>query len=206
MNLAFYSNRIMPDRCLVHGCSNRSDMNAGISAHFSPTIKSERDTWLRFGRTHRANLNPSGKFGAGVFKSISPRNVFQERSHGRCRHRLIPGSIPTIRKIEPGKQSSKWQHCKVSLGQLYLSFRAVLCHSWSFLFRRSILYVYSRTSLRIVNIFSSNSLSLVLFISPRCWILVFDPFCLFQSCGALGRCWFTKEPFHGFQSFQINCI
>ena len=31
-------------------------MNAGISAHFSPTIKSERDTWLRFVHTHRANL------------------------------------------------------------------------------------------------------------------------------------------------------
>ena len=41
VNLAVYSNRIMPDRCLVHGCSNRSDMNAGISAHFTPTIKSE---------------------------------------------------------------------------------------------------------------------------------------------------------------------
>ena len=79
MNLALYSNRIMPDRGLVHGCSNRSDMNAGISAHFSPTIKSERDTWLRFVRTHRANLNLSGKFLAGVLKSISPRNVFQER-------------------------------------------------------------------------------------------------------------------------------
>ena len=70
MNLALYSNRIVPDRCLVHGCSNRSHMNAGISAHFSPTIKSERDTWLRFVDTH-ANLNPSGKFVAGVFKSIS---------------------------------------------------------------------------------------------------------------------------------------
>ena len=79
MNLAIYSNRIMPDRCLVQGCSNRSDMNAGISAHFSLTIKSERDTWLRFVRTHRANLNPSGKFVAGMFKTISPRNVFQER-------------------------------------------------------------------------------------------------------------------------------
>ena len=55
-----------------------NDMNAGISAHFSPTIKSERDTWLRFVRTHRA-LNPSGKFLAGVFMSISPRNVFQQR-------------------------------------------------------------------------------------------------------------------------------
>ena len=56
VNLALYSNRIMPDRCLVRGCSNRSDMNAGISAHFSPTIKSERDMWLRFVHTHRANL------------------------------------------------------------------------------------------------------------------------------------------------------
>ena len=61
VNLALYSNRIMSDRCLVHGCSNRSDMNVGISAHFSPPIKSERDTWLRFLYTHRANLNPSGK-------------------------------------------------------------------------------------------------------------------------------------------------
>ena len=79
MNLELYSNRIMPDRCLVHGCSNRSDLNAGISAHFSPTIKSERDTWSRFVHTHRAHLNPSGNFVAGVFKSISRRNVFQER-------------------------------------------------------------------------------------------------------------------------------
>ena len=121
-----------------------------------------------------------------------------------CCRRPIPGSIPTIRKIEPGKQSSRRQHRKVSLGQFYLSFSAVLCHSWSFLFRRSILYVYSQTSLGIVNIFSINSLSLVLFISPRFCILVFDLFCLFQSCGALGRCWFTEEPFNGFQSFQIN--
>ena len=83
MNLALYSNRIVPDRCLVHGCSNRSDMNAGISPHFSPTIKSERDTWLRFVHTYHANLNPSGKFVAGVFKSISRRNVFKSVSHGR---------------------------------------------------------------------------------------------------------------------------
>ena len=69
----------MPDRCLVHGWSNRSDMNAGISAHFSPAIKSERDTCLRFVHTQRTNLNPSGKFVAGVFKSISRRVVFQER-------------------------------------------------------------------------------------------------------------------------------
>ena len=54
-------------------------MNAGIYAHFSPTIKSERDTWLRFVYSYRANLNPSGKFVAVAFKSISGRNVSQER-------------------------------------------------------------------------------------------------------------------------------
>ena len=63
----------------MQACSNRSDMNAGIAVHFSPTIKSERDTWSRFVHTHRANLNPSGNFVAGVFKSISRRNTFQER-------------------------------------------------------------------------------------------------------------------------------
>ena len=46
----------MPNRCVVHGCSYRSDVNAGISAHFSPTIKSERDKWLRFVYTHRENF------------------------------------------------------------------------------------------------------------------------------------------------------
>ena len=119
-----------------------------------------------------------------------------------CRRRLIPGSIPTIRKIEPGKQSCKRQHRKVSLVQFYLSFS--IGSAMNFFFRRSILYVYSQAYLRFVNIFSSNSLSLVLFISPRCCILVFYPFCLSQSCGALGRCWFTEELFNGFQSFQIN--
>ena len=78
MNLALYSNRIMPNRCLVHGCSNRSDMNAGISAHFSPTIKSERDTWLRFVHTHRAKSLwrvCSSPFRGGMF--------FKSVSHGR---------------------------------------------------------------------------------------------------------------------------
>ena len=83
MNLALYSNRIMPDLCLGHGGSNRSDMNAGISAHFSPTIKSERDTWLRFVHTHRANLNPSRKFVAGVFSPFRGGMFFKSVSHGR---------------------------------------------------------------------------------------------------------------------------
>ena len=49
-----------------------------------------------------------------------------------CRRRLIPGSIPTILKIEPGKQSSKRQHRKVSLVQFYLSFSIVSAMKFSF--------------------------------------------------------------------------
>ena len=59
-------------------------MNAGISAHFSPTIKSDRDTWLRFVHTHLANLNPSGiKFVAGVFSLFRRGTFFKNISHGR---------------------------------------------------------------------------------------------------------------------------
>ena len=122
-----------------------------------------------------------------------------------CRRRLIPGPFPTIRKIKPGKQSSKRQHRKPQVSLVQFILASVLCQPWSFLFRRSILYVYSQTSLRFGDIFSSNSVSLELFILPHCCILVFYPFCLSQSCGTLGRCWFTEELFNGFQnSFQIN--
>ena len=150
--------------------------------------------------TLTAEIKSERKVCGGCVQVHFAEECFSRAFHMKsCRRRLIPGSIPTIRKIEPEKQSSKRQHRKVSLIQFYLSFG--MCHPWSFLFRKSILYVYSQTSLRFVNIFSSNSLSLVLFISPRCCILVFYPFCLFQSSGMLGRCWFTEEPFNGFQRF-----
>jgi len=54
-------------------------MNVGISVHFGPTIKSERDKWLGYVHTHLVNFDPDGKFVAGVspfrggmfFKSVS---------------------------------------------------------------------------------------------------------------------------------------
>ena len=49
-----------------------------------------------------------------------------------CRHRLIPGSIPTIQKIELGKQFSKQKHRKVSPVQFYLSFSIELAMKFSF--------------------------------------------------------------------------
>ena len=83
MNQAFYSNRIMPDRCLVHGCSNRSDMNVGISAHFSPTVKSEQDTWLRFVHTRRANLNRAESLWQVCSSPFRGGMFFKRVSHGR---------------------------------------------------------------------------------------------------------------------------
>ena len=57
------------------------------------------------------------------------------------RRRLIPGSIPTIRKIEPGKQSSKRQHRKVSLVQFYLSFSIVSALKFSFFVEVSYMFI-----------------------------------------------------------------
>ena len=57
-------------------------MNAGISAHFSPA-KSERDKWLRFVHTHRANFNPSGNFVADVFSPFRGGMSFKSVSYGR---------------------------------------------------------------------------------------------------------------------------
>ena len=89
VNLALYSNRIMPDRCLVHVCSNRSDMNAAryvveIRAHSPRELKSER------------------KVCGGCVQVRFAEEWFSRAFHMEgCRRRLIPGSIPTIRKIEP---------------------------------------------------------------------------------------------------------
>ena len=70
-------------------------MKAGISAHFSPTIKSERDKWLRFVPTHRANFNPTGRF--FVCSVHFAEECFSRAIHMQgCSRRLIPGSVPTV--------------------------------------------------------------------------------------------------------------
>ena len=142
----------MPDRCLVHGRSNRSDMNVGISARFSPAIKRERDTWLRFVHTHRVNLNPSGKFVADEFSQFRGGMFFV--SHGR-----LPWSAYSWLNSYNTEDRARETIIQTTTPQgKPCSILSKLPRS--FLFLRSILYVYSQTSLRFVNIFSSNSLSL----------------------------------------------
>ena len=156
-----------------------------IRAHSPRELKSERKVCVWCVQVHFAEECFSRAF----------------HMEGCCR-RLIPGSIRTILKIEPGKQSSKRQHRKVSLVQFYLSFSIVSAMKFSFSWKYPIC-LFPDISAICKDIFKWL-IKLVLFISPRCCNLVFYPFCLSQPCGALERCWFTEELFNGFQSFQIN--
>ena len=115
----------MSDRCVIHGCNNRSDMDAGISTHFSPTIKSERDKWFSEIRTHSPREFQSKRKVCGGCQVHFAEEYFSRAFHmeGCCRG-LIPRSIPTILKIEPGKQTTT----TLSKPCLILSIKAsVLC-------------------------------------------------------------------------------
>ena len=76
-------------RCVVHGCSNRSNHAAGISLHRSPVNRFYREQWVRFVRTHRANFEAKGVF-------VVCSEHFQEQCFERTKHvqgfrrRLLP--------------------------------------------------------------------------------------------------------------------
>ena len=91
---------IMPaSRCVVQFCSNRANREAGVSIHLCPMNKSQRNVWVNFVKTHRANFNPVGRF---VICSDHFNDDCFERTHfglesGSLR-RLKPGSVPTMWK------------------------------------------------------------------------------------------------------------
>ena len=101
-------------------------MNAGISAHSSPTIKSERDTWLRFVHTHRAKLNPRETFVAGVFK------FFKSVSHGRLSSSAYSWLNSYNTEDRARETIFQRQHRKVSLIQFYISFNIVSAMKFPF--------------------------------------------------------------------------
>lgn len=87
---------LMPSsRCVVFGCSQKSDINTGISVHKSPENKEGSDKWKKFVRLHRANFNPNGRF--AICSDHFDDSCFSRAIHveGRPR-RLIPGAVPTI--------------------------------------------------------------------------------------------------------------
>ena len=82
-------------RCAVYGCSNVFDPETGISVHKSPRNTSDLNKWKRFVRLHRANFNPSVRFGicsTHFTKDCFSRTLYV-KGHQR---RLRKGSIPTI--------------------------------------------------------------------------------------------------------------
>ena len=138
-------------------------------------------------------LHPERKFVARVLSPFhGGRKFFKSVSYGRLSSSAYSWFISY--KMEDRARETIFQTTTPQGKPCSILSKLQYCVSHEgFPFRRSILYVYSQTSLRLVNISSSNSSSLVLFISLRYCILVFYPFCLFQSCWALERCWFTEE-------------
>lgn len=110
-------------RCVVQGCSNTSNHRAGISLHCSPVSKSERDKWVRFVKTHRANFTPQGRF--VICSDHFEDKCFERRMHVEgFRRRLLPASVPRLWKkssqtLEPSSARSRR---KVSTCDFYLTF------------------------------------------------------------------------------------
>lgn len=104
-------------RCVVQGCSNTPNLEAGISVHISPKNKSARDKWARFVRTHRANFNPQGRF--MVCSEHFGEDCFERSLHFEGSQRTLrPGSVPTIwikqSSQEPSSSRSVRNRKKVS--------------------------------------------------------------------------------------------
>ena len=111
--------KVMPSsRCVVQGCSNRSNTKEGISLHQSPVVNGERAKWLNFVRTHRVNFNPGGRFVvcSDHFREPCFERTFLGAGHGGIR-RLKPGACPTIwkKKQAPSPVSARSRR-RVSAG------------------------------------------------------------------------------------------
>ena len=92
-------------RCVVQGCSNSSDHRAGISLHCSPVNKVDRDKWVRFVKTHRANFTAQGRF--MVCSEHFDEKCFERIIHIEgSRRRLLPLSVPTVWKTPQERPSS----------------------------------------------------------------------------------------------------
>ena len=89
----------------------------------------------------RTSLNPSGKFVAGVFKSISRRDVFQERFTWKA---VVVGlflaQFLQYGRSSQGNNLPKRQHRKVSLVQFYLSF-SIVSHEVFFFVEVSYMFI-----------------------------------------------------------------
>ena len=92
-------------RCVVHGCSNISDVDKGISLHRCPPDKATCALWKRFVRTHWATFDPDSRF---VVCSVHfEESCFERSVHMKGQKRILkPRSIPTIWKSPGNEQVS----------------------------------------------------------------------------------------------------
>ena len=85
---------MVSNRCVVQGCSNTSDIKAGVSLHKSPVDRNLRLKWKAFVSTHRAQFNSDGRF--VICSDHFSKDCFERSFYLQGFRRLKPESIPTI--------------------------------------------------------------------------------------------------------------
>ena len=91
-------------RCVVQGCSNRSNKAAGLALHASPSDRT-RDQWVRFVRIKRKNFFPQPQAKFVICSVHFEENCFTRAFDPTQRRQLKPGSLPSIwRKEEPSTE------------------------------------------------------------------------------------------------------
>lgn len=93
-------------RCVVQGCSNRTNKAAGIALHASPTDRT-RDLWVRFVRTKRKNFFPQPQSRFVICSEHFEESCFTRAFDPTQRRQIKPGSLPTIweKKESPSKKT-----------------------------------------------------------------------------------------------------
>ena len=82
-------------RCVVQGCSNRSNKAAGLALHASPTDRT-RDLWVRFVRMKRKNFFPQPQAKFVICSVHFEESCFTRAFDPTQRRQLKPGSLPSI--------------------------------------------------------------------------------------------------------------
>lgn len=103
----------MTSRCIVFGCSNYADLDAGISVHISPPETPILNQWKRFVRSHRGNFHPQGKF--GIYSKHFANDCFVRAVHIKGQQRrLVKGAVPTIWGYEETQEENATNNTRVS--------------------------------------------------------------------------------------------
>ena len=96
----FFVVSMVGSRCVVQGCSNRSNKEVGIALHSCDD--STRDIWIRFVRIKRKNFHPGPQARFVICSVHFEEHCFTRPFDPSQRRQIKPGSLPTIWKKGEG--------------------------------------------------------------------------------------------------------